>query len=129
MNRKLPLYLLTLFLLGFTAGFGICSLMCPRPDGTPRGEALLEMLTNRLNLADPQINSVREILTRARDRFEALKGEVRPRFKAIQEEADTAIAALLDADQITSFQKFREELEARRMERRAERDREGGLGK
>lgn len=85
----------------------------------------VHMLQSRLNLTDDQVTQVRQILTDGRKQMQAarqdgsLVGQDRmAKFRAIREDQENRINAVLTPDQKTKYQAMREQFRARRQQQR-----------
>jgi periplasmic protein CpxP/Spy len=101
----------------------------PPPGGQMQGrggmnpERQLQMLSERLSLTSDQQAQVKTILAEQREKMEALRQSNsgappdRAQMKAIRDESDGKISALLNDDQKTKFAEWQKERDARMAQR------------
>jgi Spy/CpxP family protein refolding chaperone len=106
--------LIAVFVAGGAAGWGARE--GAKPDGRSRRgpEAMVERLTQELNLTAVQRDSIRGIFERHHPEVEALWAEIRPRFDSIKAHVRAEVAAQLTPDQQARYQRLLEEAEHRR---------------
>ncbi len=105
------------FLLG--GGFGLwqarrhrVSWMQYLPD--QKKEKMLQRFVDELKLTDAQKAKVKNILGSTIDQTEALRAEMSPKFRAIRDEMEREIQALLTEDQRKRFEAMETHWEARK---------------
>lgn len=88
-----------------------------RPDAEPRfrPDAFVERLTEELDLTREQLDTIRAIGRKTRERADALHRDMLPRVRAHMEDARTEMEALLTAEQRAKFEKMHQ-TERRRIE-------------
>ncbi len=105
------------FLLG--TGFGSWQVQrrffcIPKYSAEQKKEKLLARFVSELKLTADQTKRVEQILNTKTERMEALRAEVRPRFKTIRTEMKQEISAILTAEQRVRFEAMEREWEARK---------------
>ena len=122
---KILLVLLGVFALGGVTGALLDSVYRLRGDqerrqgrgGGRRGEKdIFESMRRDLNLTEQQATEIRAILDQTRNDYRALRGEVRPRYDTVRQNARTRIRALLTPEQQKLFDAKAAERDARRDE-------------
>jgi Spy/CpxP family protein refolding chaperone len=124
---KIWLVVIGVFMLGGVTGASLNSLYRSRASGNGRGaemrgerrnkEDVFERMKSDLNLSDQQATEIHAILDQARNEYRQLRTEVRPRYDAARQNAQTKIRALLTPEQQQKF-------DARVAEHDAKRDRD-----
>ena len=88
-----------------------------RARGDRRGkDDIFENMRRDLNLTEQQATEIRAILDQTRNDYRALRGEVRPRYDTVRQNARTRIRALLTSEQQKLFDAKAAERDARRDE-------------
>jgi hypothetical protein len=107
------------FALGLVVGaWGHALLHHPHgPRGRPDPEAVIGRLSRELDLSVVQRDSVRAILSRHRPQMDSLWQEFNPRFRQLQQQVNTEIAAQLEPGQQRKFEELARRLERMRAER------------
>ncbi len=82
--------------------------------GEKHYERMLDRFTSKLDLTPEQRSRVGAILQGKRERVEALRSEVRPRFEELRRATDDEIANLLSPEQRVKFETMRTRREERR---------------
>jgi Spy/CpxP family protein refolding chaperone len=122
---KILLVLLGVFALGGVTGALLDSVYRLRGDqerrqgrgGGRRGEKdIFENMRRDLNLTEQQATEIRAILDQTRNDYRTLRGEVRPRYDTVRQNARTRIRALLTPEQQKLFDAKAAERDARRDE-------------
>ena len=119
---KIWLVLLVVFVLGCATGAALDVLYRsraagPRREGHERdAQARLDAMRRDLNLTDEQANAVRAILDETRERYHALRAELRPRFEEPRQQARARIRALLTPEQQQKFDAIVAQHDSRREE-------------
>ena len=122
---KILLVLLGVFALGGVTGALLDSVYRLRGDqerrqgrgGGRRGEKdIFESMRRDLNLTEQQATEIRAILDQTRNDYRTLRGEVRPRYDTVRQNARTRIRALLTPEQQKLFDAKAAERDARRDE-------------
>jgi periplasmic protein CpxP/Spy len=97
-----------------------------RMDPAQRIERRVSMMTERLQLSQPQATQIRQILTQESEQMRAIfeKGQnggdreaLRPEIQSVREGTDTKIDAVLTESQRKSYAELREQMRQRRGER------------
>lgn len=121
-KRKAHLIVVTAFILGIAVGASGQYLLSyqslPRPAFTPADVA--DELTRVLNLDQPQRSQVIQILSDCQKQNQDLKEQTRPQFQAIRESGRNRIRALLSPEQLTLFNQWIRDLDAKREKRASE---------
>ena len=106
---KIWLVLVAVFVLGSVTGAALTGLYRSRASGDrpeARERAMherFEKMRQQLNLTDQQTTAVRAILDETRNKYRALKTELRPRFEEPRQKARARIRALLTPGQQQKF--------------------------
>lgn len=104
--------------IGAAAGWRIADRGAPRwGGGKERYERLLKQFSRELTLTRDQQVQVGKILEEKRQKIEALRAEMRPRFEEIRRTTDTEIQALLSPAQQPRFKAIQASQEAERRKR------------
>lgn len=119
---KIGLVVVGVFLLGCVAGASVDSIYRLRARGADnqRGpgkrdsEAALEHMKRDLKLNEQQTTEIKAILDQTGNEYRALRTEVRPRYDAIRQNANTRIRTLLTPEQQQLFDAKAAERDARR---------------
>lgn len=98
-----------------------------RMDPAQRIERRVSMMTERLQLSQPQATQIRQILTQESEQMRAIfeKGQnggdreaLKPEMKSVREGTDKKIDAVLTESQRKSYAELREQMRQRRGERK-----------
>lgn len=88
----------------------------------------MRMLTKRLNLTSDQQNQILPILTSRNDQMQSIRGDAslspqdrRAKMRAIREDADAKVRALLTADQKKAYDEMQQQMRERMEQHRHER--------
>jgi hypothetical protein len=121
-KRKAYLIVFTAFILGIAVGASGQYLLSyqapPRLASTPTEVA--EELTRVLTLDQPQRSQVEQILGDCQKQNQDLKEQTRPQFQAIRESGRNRIRALLSPGQLTLFNQWIKDLDAKREKKASE---------
>ncbi len=120
--KPVTLAVVIAFLLG--AGFGTARVhqqfFCiPKYTAEQKKEKLLSRFIAELRLNTEQTSRVKKILDAKTEKMEALRAEIRPRFKAIRMEMQQEIVAVLAPDQRVRFYTMEREWEASKQQWRS----------
>lgn len=121
-KRKAHLIVVTAFILGVAVGasgqFLLSYQAPPRAASTPAD--ISAELTRVLNLDQPQSSQVLQILSECQKQNQDLKEQTRPQYQAIREKARNHIRALLSPEQLTLFNQWIKDLDAKREKKASE---------
>jgi hypothetical protein len=121
-KRKAHLIVVTAFILGIAVGASgqyLLSYQAPPPPASTPAEVTDE-LTRVLNLDQPQRSQVVQILSDCQKQSQDLKEQTRPQFQAIREGGRDRIRALLSSGQLTLFNQWIKDLDAKREKKASE---------
>ncbi|MEX2260863.1 MAG: hypothetical protein WD696_02870 [Bryobacteraceae bacterium] len=111
------LYVLMVFLSGVVLGgfahrlYTMNPVRANSPDEYRR--RYIDQLRSRLNLTDDQTSKVDAVLSETRTRYRQFNAEHKDELRSIQEQQVNKIRSLLNSEQQTEYQKFREERKKR----------------
>ena len=113
-SLSVVLYLCLVFLSGVVVGafgYGLYHQHTVQAQAGPDAGRLryLEDIRKRLKLRNDQFAKVTVILDSTRDRFHEVREKYKPELKAIQEQQNAAIRAILDDSQKAEYEKMRAE--------------------
>lgn len=123
--RKPALYLVLVFLSGcLVGGFAnrlyqmrsVSASVRGRPSSLELRKKYVTELRSRLHLSDNQVSKLQPILDATHRRVHEVMERHRPQMKAIEEDQARQVRTLLNPDQLTEFEKFRQEREKHRRE-------------
>jgi hypothetical protein len=115
-KRKAQLIIVTAFCLGIAVGASgqyLLSSYAPAPRPSTVNDVADE-LTRILKLDEAKRSQVVRILTESQRRSQELKDQTRPQFQAIRDSARNQIRSILSAEQQAIYNKWLEELDAKR---------------
>jgi hypothetical protein len=102
------LILLGVFLAGAATGAGLSALLrTPRHPGQPHGPAMLPPPLAELGLSPEQVEQARAIFERHRAEMEAAVQAAFPRVRAVQEQVDSELRAILTSEQAARLDAMR----------------------
>jgi uncharacterized membrane protein len=102
------LILLGVFLAGAATGAGLSVLLrTPRHRGQPHGPAMLPPPLAELGLSPEQAEQARAIFERHRAEMETAVQAAFPRVRAVQEQVDSELRAILTSEQAARFDAMR----------------------
>ena len=108
-------------ILGLVVGFWIGREHFPRHwDRRQRYEKMLERFDSRLQLTPEQKPQVRSVFESKRQKMEALRGEMRPKFQEIRRSTQEDLRKLLTPDQQKKFERMEAEWQVRMKKRHPE---------
>ena len=107
------------FMLGGCVGFAVAKSCGPRMfhrhgDGTHFQQRLLDRFSSKLQLTPEQRTQVAAILEAKRQKMDALRAEIKPRFEEIRISTSGEIRQLLNPDQQPRFDAMETEWAARK---------------
>jgi len=112
MTRRVYLYFAVTFVLGVVLG-GAGMFLCAWYGGHWRRpfskERLVRQITHDLALDPGQTQQLTAIIDESSKKYDALHGEVHPRFVALRDETDDKIRAILTPVQLKKFNEMVEE--------------------
>lgn len=118
-KRKAHLIVVTAFILGIAVGVSGQYLLSnqtpPRMASTPAD--VTDELTRVLTLDQSKRSQVMQILSDCQKQSQELREQNRPHFQAIRENARNHIRALLSPEQLTLFNQWIRDLDAKREKR------------
>lgn len=122
---QIRLAVLLIFVIGFVAGALAMNAYRARhvSAGAMNRRGRFERVMEQLNLSAEQRDQVKAIFDEARAQLTDMRRESQPRFRAVREQTDTRLHAVLNPDQWEQFQKLTSEFKDRRS-RRGNRDAE-----
>jgi len=121
MTRRIYLYFSLTFLLGVIAGGAAGYFYAWHAPGPPRGfdpNRIVRHMQKDLNLSDPQVQQVAQILSDAGKKYTNLQKQTEPEFAAIREESRNRIRQVLTPEQVTKFNELIRRVDERRRQRR-----------
>jgi Spy/CpxP family protein refolding chaperone len=102
------LILLAVFLAGAATGAGLSVLLrTPRHPGQPHGPAMLPPPLAELGLSPEQVEQARAIFERHRAEMEAAVQAAFPRVRAVQDQVDSELRAILTSEQAARLDAMR----------------------
>ena len=120
MTRRIYAYFVLTFILGMIAG-GAATVFYAwnwghwhRPF---RMERVVRRMAKDLQLTDPQVQQLRQIMDETMKKNQALQSAVRPQFDAIREESHSRIRQTLTPEQTAKFDEMVKRFERRLKER------------
>lgn len=119
MTRRVYLYFALTFLLGVVvggAGMFLSGWYMPRHHPFDRGR-VMRRLTRDLNLTDPQVQQVSQILDETTKKYSDLQKQMEPQFDAIHQESSNRIRQILTPEQTAKFNALVRRWEERRKHR------------
>ena len=121
-KRKAHLIVVTAFILGIAVGVSGQYLLShqapPRPTSTPA--EVTDELARVLNLDQFQRSQVVQILSDCQKQSQDLKEQTRPQFQAIRESGRNRIRSLLSPEQLSLFNQWIKDLDAKREKKSSE---------
>jgi Spy/CpxP family protein refolding chaperone len=116
------------FLLGFVVAAGLLhqKRRWIKPDPARRFDRMMDRFNERLDLTPEQRDKVGAIFRAKREKIDALRAEVEPRFEEIRRNASQEIRQLLTPEQQARFEKMEKDREERMREWRGRRGQWGG---
>jgi hypothetical protein len=121
-KRKAHLIVVTAFILGIAVGASGQYLLSyqapPRPASTPADVA--DEMSRVMNLDQQQRSQIMQILGDCQKQNQDLKEQTRPQFQAIRENGRNRIRALLSPEQLSLFNQWIRDLDAKREKRASE---------
>jgi len=121
-KRKAHLIIVTAFILGVAAGasgqYLLSHQAAPRLASTTTD--VTDELTRILKLDQSQRSQVMQILGDCQKQSQDLKEQTRPQYQAIREHGRDRIRAILSPEQLTQYNQWTRDLDAKREKRAAE---------
>lgn len=127
-NSAVRLWMLAVFASGLLVGSFGHNFYKERAEASTRSQPRLKPeewrqrylgdMKTRLGLDENQVQKLNVILDDTRERHQQVRKQCDPEYKKIQTDQVTQIRAMLNANQITEYEKFRQERDRRRQEER-----------
>jgi uncharacterized membrane protein len=114
-KRKAQFIIIATFCLGaFTGGLAAYIAQKQQSKNAVTVMSVVAEVDKRVSLQGDQRNQVETILNDARQQYKNVKEQTRPQYETIRQSARAKIRNLLSADQQTNFDKYMQELDAKR---------------
>jgi Spy/CpxP family protein refolding chaperone len=122
MNLRLK-HVIPAFLIGLAVGASVNTWRCSAQrhrSAAPekRSERLVKRLDKELKLTPEQREKIVHIFAATRERMDALRNQVYPRFEEVRNDTDNQIETVLTPEQLPKFREMRRKWNERRRESR-----------
>lgn len=117
MKNRLVVYTLASLFLGFAVGYFARGLMWRYVWSVRSDSYFAELLTDKLELDEPQSREIAALLQDAAKRIDELRSEIRPRFEQLRQETRGKITGVLKPEQQEQFKQLSAEMEERKKSR------------
>jgi Spy/CpxP family protein refolding chaperone len=114
--------------VGVLAGRHVLSAARPGNNGQGQQGQQISQLVHALNLTPDQEKQLRQTLADTRDRYDAIRRQMEPQMRQLQEQSRDSIRGILTAEQRTEFEQFRAESRNHRSDQNNRRGNQGSRG-